>query len=414
MAVKIMELIDQQKHHFFHSKDNMALNDTAVSSNGQLESSPTLPHSSSSDRLQRPMTATPGVNFHPGQFQPRLLHEPPMMSPMQRFQQNSAPFGHAHPAQFNTNVLGPRGPMQNNPMMGHPGPMAHPHLMGLGPMGGPLMLGPGGMGLAPRIPSSDDACASIVHSLMDHRQRGDSDQFTKRAIESLVKKLRERKDELEALIFAVTTGGAQRTRCVTIQRTLDGRLQVAGKKGFPHVIYAKIWRWPDLHKNELRHVAHCQFAFDLKLDSVCVNPYHYERVVSPCPELMPLGPEDSAAFTQQQRFDRSPNTSGSPGSPGPQPAASPIVSSHGSVQLQQMAQPTFTTPYLSHPPPPGHMGVIITPPQQQHAPSNTNGPEEGYNPTSGSFNTIPSPMIRPSVAPAVTFDQKPPALATRK
>lgn len=50
---------------------------------------------------------------------------------------------------------------------------------------------------------------------------------------------------------------------------------------FPHVIYARIWRWPDVHKNELKQIQHCQFAFDLKLDNVCVNPYHYERVVSP-------------------------------------------------------------------------------------------------------------------------------------
>uniref|UniRef100_A0A3Q3ADG2 Mothers against decapentaplegic homolog n=1 Tax=Kryptolebias marmoratus TaxID=37003 RepID=A0A3Q3ADG2_KRYMA len=130
-------------------------------------------------------------------------------------------------------------------------------------------------------PSSADACLSIVHSLMCHRQGGENEGFAKRAIESLVKKLKEKKDELDSLITAVTTNGLHPSKCVTIQRTLDGRLQVAGRKGFPHVIYARLWRWPDLHKNELKHVKFCQFAFDLKYDSVCVNPYHYERVSGP-------------------------------------------------------------------------------------------------------------------------------------
>ncbi|GIX96768.1 mothers against decapentaplegic homolog 4 [Caerostris extrusa] len=104
-------------------------------------------------------------------------------------------------------------------------------------------------------PTSADACLSIVHSLMCHRQGGESENFSKRAIESLVKKLKEKREELDSLITAITTNGAHPSKCVTIQRTLDGRLQ---------------------------------YAFDLKCDSVCVNPYHYERVVSPAIDLSGL------------------------------------------------------------------------------------------------------------------------------
>uniref|UniRef100_A0A8C6VQ82 Mothers against decapentaplegic homolog n=1 Tax=Nothobranchius furzeri TaxID=105023 RepID=A0A8C6VQ82_NOTFU len=157
-------------------------------------------------------------------------------------------------------------------------------------------------------PTSNDACLSIVHSLMCHRQGGESETFAKRAIESLVKKLKEKKDELDSLITAITTNGAHPSKCVTIQRTLDGRLQVAGRKGFPHVIYARLWRWPDLHKNELKHVKYCQFAFDLKCDSVCVNPYHYERVVSPGIDLSGLtltgsGPNSAQIIKDEYDFD---------------------------------------------------------------------------------------------------------------
>jgi len=191
-------------------------------------------------------------------------------------------------------------------------------------------------------PTSADACLSIVHSLMCHRQGGESEAFSKRAIESLVKKLKEKRDELDSLITAITTGGAQPTKCVTIPRTLDGRLQVATRKGFPHVIYARIWRWPDLHKNELKNVKYCQYAFDLKADSVCVNPYHYERVVSPGIDLSGLNIQGYPGLTKSEddymrsmnsmEIDREsgqtiahhPGVGAWPGMPGPPLGARPV------------------------------------------------------------------------------------------
>lgn len=159
-------------------------------------------------------------------------------------------------------------------------------------------------------PTSADACLSIVHSLMCHRQGGESEGFAKRAIESLVKKLKEKRDELDSLITAITTNGAHPSKCVTIQRTLDGRLQVAGRKGFPHVIYARIWRWPDLHKNELKHVKYCAYAFDLKCDSVCVNPYHYERVVSPGIDLSGLSLQSGPSRLVKDEYSAGPLVGG--------------------------------------------------------------------------------------------------------
>jgi len=121
----------------------------------------------------------------------------------------------------------------------------------------------------------------------------------------LVKKLKEKREELDHLITAITTSGVQPTRCVTIPRTLDGRLQVQTRKCFPHVIYARIWRWPDLHKNELKSVKHCQYAYDLKADSVCVNPYHYERVVSPGIDLSGLSIQQNYGMRSEEDFMRS-------------------------------------------------------------------------------------------------------------
>ncbi|KAF3829827.1 hypothetical protein GH733_001778 [Mirounga leonina] len=119
-------------------------------------------------------------------------------------------------------------------------------------------------------------------------QNGQEEKWCEKAVKSLVKKLKKtgRLDELEK---AITTQNCN-TKCVTIPRSLDGRLQVSHRKGLPHVIYCRLWRWPDLHSHhELKAIENCEYAFNLKKDEVCVNPYHYQRVETPV--LVPRHPE---------------------------------------------------------------------------------------------------------------------------
>uniref|UniRef100_A0AC35GGQ7 Mothers against decapentaplegic homolog n=1 Tax=Panagrolaimus sp. PS1159 TaxID=55785 RepID=A0AC35GGQ7_9BILA len=124
-----------------------------------------------------------------------------------------------------------------------------------------------------------DPCTQVVQVLQCYHQGGEEPEFVRKAIESLVKKLKDKRTELDALISAVTSGGKEQTSCVTIQRSLDGRLQVAGRKGVPHVVYARIWRWPNVNKNELQKIDICSIPNEHQ-DLICINPFHYERVVS--------------------------------------------------------------------------------------------------------------------------------------
>ena len=58
--------------------------------------------------------------------------------------------------------------------------------------------------------------------------------------------------------------------------------QVSHRKGLPHVIYCRVWRWPDLQSHhELKPVEDCDYPFSAKQKDVCINPYHYKRVESP-------------------------------------------------------------------------------------------------------------------------------------
>lgn len=139
----------------------------------------------------------------------------------------------------------------------------------------------------PRIPCAADPFPIIVQNLIwltvsykPGLETADNG-FIRRAVETLVKKLKKRYNELDSLITSVVSRGRVETKCATVQRTLDGRLQIGERKDFPHVTYTRIWRWPDIHKFQLRSIDSCAHGFDLKDSCICVNPYHYERFNPP-------------------------------------------------------------------------------------------------------------------------------------
>ncbi|XP_014211661.1 protein mothers against dpp [Copidosoma floridanum] len=128
-----------------------------------------------------------------------------------------------------------------------------------------------------------------VKKLLGWKQGDEEEKWAEKAVDSLVKKLKKRKGAIEELEKALSCPGSP-SKCVTIPRSLDGRLQVSHRKGLPHVIYCRVWRWPDLQSHhELKPLDHCQYPFSAKQKEVCINPYHYKRVESPVlpPVLVP-------------------------------------------------------------------------------------------------------------------------------
>uniref|UniRef100_A0A8C1NVG6 Mothers against decapentaplegic homolog n=1 Tax=Cyprinus carpio TaxID=7962 RepID=A0A8C1NVG6_CYPCA len=143
-----------------------------------------------------------------------------------------------------------------------------------------------------------------VKRLLGWKQGDEEEKWAEKAVDALVKKLKKKKGAMEELERALSCPG-QPSNCVTIPRSLDGRLQVSHRKGLPHVIYCRVWRWPDLQSHhELKALECCEFPFGSKQKDVCINPYHYKRVDSPVlpPVLVPRNSEFNAKLSMLPRF----------------------------------------------------------------------------------------------------------------
>ncbi|XP_070552263.1 mothers against decapentaplegic homolog 5-like isoform X1 [Ptychodera flava] len=237
-----------------------------------------------------------------------------------------------------------------------------------------------------------------VKRLLGWKQGDEEEKWAEKAVDALVKKLKKKKGAMEELEKALSCPG-EPSKCVTIPRSLDGRLQVSHRKGLPHVIYCRVWRWPDLQSHhELKALDNCEYAFGTKQKEVCINPYHYKRVESPVlpPVLVPRHSEGIPSHsllpfrnvpepayphnaTYPQSFQNPPLPPGGQQRP-PQPPSHP--------QPQQSPAPStqpgspFDMP--AETPPPAYM-----PPedqnqnQNQDQPMETNQPQVGPQPSPG-------------------------------
>jgi len=217
-----------------------------------------------------------------------------------------------------------------------------------------------------------------VKRLLGWKQGDEEEKWAEKAVDALVKKLKKTKGAIEALETALSNPG-QITKCVTIPRSLDGRLQVSHRKGLPHVIYCRVWRWPDLQSHhELKPLEICEYPFTSKQMEVCINPYHYKRVESPVmpPVLVPrhseFAPGHSLLPYQQIPEPNMPhnvsfNTNGYPGPHSPYDPRAPhsplsSVPSPGSATSGHTYNPHSPIPHNAHSPVPHPLGPETPPP----------------------------------------------------
>ncbi|ALC48661.1 Smox [Drosophila busckii] len=133
-------------------------------------------------------------------------------------------------------------------------------------------------------------------------------KWSEKAVRNLVKKIK-KNSQLEELERAISTQNCN-TRCVTVPRSKPAATGESLRKGLPHVIYCRLWRWPDLQsQNELKPLEHCEYAFHLRKDDICINPYHYKKIELSIlvPKSLPTPPDSIVDYPLDNHTHQIPN-----------------------------------------------------------------------------------------------------------
>lgn len=124
------------------------------------------------------------------------------------------------------------------------------------------------------------------------------EKWNKTAVKFLINKFKKNIAIIEELEKAISLECSS-TKCISCTKTPVNRLQVSHRSVLPHVIYCRLWRWPDLQSHhQIKAIRNCDNYVEdnsVSSDTVCVNPYHYDRqqpasidpVLVPCNQIPP-------------------------------------------------------------------------------------------------------------------------------
>uniref|UniRef100_A0AC11BDN0 SMAD family member 5 n=1 Tax=Ovis aries TaxID=9940 RepID=A0AC11BDN0_SHEEP len=220
-----------------------------------------------------------------------------------------------------------------------------------------------------------------VKRLLGWKQGDEEEKWAEKAVDALVKKLKKKKGAMEELEKALSSPG-QPSKCVTIPRSLDGRLQ---------------------SHHELKPLDICEFPFGSKQKEVCINPYHYKRVESPVlpPVLVPrhneFNPQHSLLVQFRNLSHNEPHMPQNATFPDSfhQPNSTPFPLSPNSPYPPSPASSTYpSSPASSGPGSPFQLPAD-TPPPAYMPPDDQMG-QDNSQPMDTSNNMIP--QIMPSIS----------------